>query len=88
MVWLCVRFRDFSPLLPLSWRDYIYLAVFDIENGKIEQQKGLVLEDCRFFLERISACLTGDAQMNFLPSKVAEMGRKWEERHRGTAPAK
>ena len=80
MVWLCVRFRDLSPLLPLTWRDYIYLSVFDIENGKIEQQKSIIFADCRFFLERISACLTGDEKMNFLPSRVAEMARKWEER--------
>jgi hypothetical protein len=40
--------------------------------------------DIRFFLARLSGCFTGDKDMNFLPSRVAEMGRKWEERQKNS----
>ena len=84
MVWLCARNRDFSPLLPLSWKDFIYLEVFSLEFEKIEKDKRLVFEDVCFYLSRLSDQFTGTKGLNFLPSKVVEMGRKWEERNKMT----
>ena len=37
MIWLCVGNRDFSPLLPLKWKDLIYLQVFGGEFEEMEK---------------------------------------------------
>lgn len=48
----------------------------------MEKDRRLVLEDIRFFISRLSNESTGTNGLNFLPSKVEEMGRRWEERHK------
>ena len=78
MIWLCISKGDFSPLLPLSWKDFIYLQVFEKEYQKIQNEEKLVFNDIRFFMRRLSIVFTGDQGMNYLPSKIAEMSRNYE----------
>lgn len=82
MIWLCVGNRDFSPLLPLKWKDLIYLQVFGGGVEEMEKDRRLVFDDIRFFLFRLSACFTGDVGMDHLPTNVAAMARIAKERER------
>ena len=74
--------RDFSPLLPLKWKDLIYLQVFSGEFEEMEKNRRLVFDDIRFFLFRLSSCFTGDVGMDHLPTNVAAMAQIAKERER------
>ena len=81
MILLCIKSGDLSPLLPLSWKDCIFLDVFGSFLQELEDEKLILFEDMRFFLSRLSASFTGVEGLNFLPSRVHEMGRRWEMQH-------
>lgn len=74
--------RDFSPLLPLKWKDLIYLQAFSREFDEMEKARRLVFNDIRFFLFRLSACFTGDVGMDHLPTNIAAMAQVAKERER------
>ena len=80
----CVECGDLSPLLPLSEADCIFIQEFQEQQEKKRLAELEIWLDIRFFLARLSGCFTGTDGMNFLPSKVAEMGRKWEERQKNS----
>lgn len=82
MICACAECGDLSPLLPLSEFDFIFLEKYQEWREKSRMSELEIWLDIRFFLARLSGCFTGDENMNFLPSRVAEMGRRWEERHK------
>lgn len=71
---------DLSPLLPLSKLDAI--TINSALKIKMERENSLftAIADLNFYLSRISMSLTGDGGMNFLPSEVDRMSRKYAER--------
>lgn len=70
-----------SPLSPLTAYDVIFLDQYLHRREQIHGMEMDINLDIRFFLQRISQSLTGNDGMNFLPSHISEMGRKYEERH-------
>lgn len=64
------------PLLPLSEFDSIVLEKYQEQREKERMAELEIQLDIRFSLTRLSSCFTCDKDMNFLPSKVAEMGIK------------
>lgn len=84
MICACAECGDLSPLLPLSEFDFIFLEKYQEWREKARMSELEIWLDIRFFLARLSSCFTGDENMNFLPSRVAEMGRKWEERQKNS----
>lgn len=64
---------DFSPLLPLTAKDQIYLEVFKAEFDRLEHRKHLVFEDILFFVAHSGFSTLTQSDLVKLPSKQAEL---------------
>lgn len=80
MIWLCVECGDFSPLLPLSWYDFIHLREALALNKNSSRDKFALFDDCRFFLGGINSTLTGNTEWVNLPSEILRRSRFYEQR--------
>ncbi len=81
MIWLCLECRDFSPLLPLSWQDYIYLRECLIIKKEGNRDREVIADDCRYFLGSIASALTGMNEWITLPSEILRRTKFYEQRN-------
>jgi hypothetical protein len=75
-----VRYRDLSPLQPLTVKDLIYLDVFEEMYRKMERCKRLVFEDICFYLRHSGLMSISAMEMKHLPSYVAMLEMEMENR--------
>jgi hypothetical protein len=80
MIWLCVECKDFSPLQPLSWRDFIYLRECLLLSKNGDRDKLALFDDCRFYLGGITTALTGVNEWVNLPSEILRRTKFYEQR--------
>lgn len=74
--------RDFSPLLPLSWKDYIYLRECLFSKKEHERDFNALQADVRYFLGVIASSLTGNEDWINLPSEILRRTRFYEQRNK------
>jgi len=77
-----VKNKDFSPLLPLSWKSLIYLQIFSRHYEKLEENRQVIFEDIRYFAaqEYLANCHNPQVALTFIPSNILRQTRDVEER--------